>query len=272
MGDRLGDLSNEATFAFRRSIRDINREFDEKIEKLKSPKQWTDLSRLLATRVSEAVADVFAGFEAGVDRLRADVVELINEESLELGEAQRHRPLTDVAGLLRMTELKDPDNLAKRSAGTAVTGLRGAQSGIILLGTITQLLPRAVGALILASPVALGIGVTFAGGQLLDAHRRRIAGRRQQARASVRQFLDDVTFEIGQQLADAQRLVGRDLRDEFGDRLAELQRTYAGTATQAREDARRETASRDERMTGLRSAVGQLDRTLARVTELEGRA
>ncbi len=55
---------------------------------LKSPKEWTDLSRLLATRVSEAVADVFAQFEAGVDLLRADVVTLIGEESLEIGDAQ----------------------------------------------------------------------------------------------------------------------------------------------------------------------------------------
>ncbi len=99
---------------------------------------------------------------------------------------------------------------------------------MILLGTISQLLPRAVGALILASPLTLGIGAVFAGGQLLDAQRRRIAGRRQQARTSVRQFLDDVNLEIGQQLADAQRLVGRDLRDEFSERLAELQRTYSG--------------------------------------------
>lgn len=272
VGDRLGDLSNEVTYAFRRSVRDINREFDEKIEELKSPKEWTDLSRLLATRVSEAVADVFAQLEAGVDVLRTDVVTLIGEDQLEIGEAQRHRPTIDVEALLRTTDLRDTDNIAKRSAGTAVTGLRGAQSGIYLLSSMSQLLPRAIGAFIIASPLALGIGAAFAGGQLLDAHRRKIAGRRQQARNSVRQFLDEVTFEIGQQLSDAQRLTGREIRDEFGERLAELQRTYAGTAAQAREDAQRETTSRAARAASLRTSIEQLDQVLLRLGQIEAQA
>ena len=46
----------------------------------------------------------------------------------------------------------------------------------------------------------------------------------------MRQFLDDVQFEVGNQISDLVRDIQRDLRDEFTDRLGELQRTYTDTA------------------------------------------
>ena len=84
--------------------------------------------------------------------------------------------------------------------------------------------------------------------QFLDDRKRKVTARRQGARAQVRQFLDDVQFEVTDQLTSLLRDVQRDLRDEFTERLGELQRTYTDAAKRAQEDAQRSQTDRNERL------------------------
>ena len=80
---------------------------------------------------------------------------------------------------------------------------------------MARFLPAGVGAILMLNPLMIGFGAAFGGLQLLDAHKRKIAGRRQQARASVRQFTDDVQFEI------IQNISGKSTYSEFLDRVPE---------------------------------------------------
>ena len=68
----------------------------------------------------------------------------------------------------------------------------------------------------------------------MDAHKRKIAQRRQQARVNARQFSDDVQFEVGNAIGEVLRTVQRAIRDEFTDRIAraasDLRRRGAGGA------------------------------------------
>ena len=85
----------------------------------------------------------------------------------------------------------------------------------------------------MSNPITISIGAAFAGVQLADARKRKIAQRRQQARSNVRQFLDDVQLAVGNEIGDALREVQRSIRDEFTGRISELLRTYAETAQTA---------------------------------------
>jgi hypothetical protein len=125
----------------------------------------------------------------------------------------------------------------------------------MLFSLVAGLLPQGAAVLLLASPLTLGIGAAFAGHQLVDANRRKIAMRRQKAKMAVRQFVDDVQFEVTNQLSETIKVRQRDVRDEFTGRVTEAMRTNADLGHRAKEDAERAIAERDQRLAQVRGAI-----------------
>jgi len=239
VSDRLTDLANEVNFRFRGAMRQTTRDLEEQIEDLKSAKEWEALTRDLQTDVAEAVTAAFVAIASGAQAIREDVVELLAEEAGDLPTLASRGAPVDVRNLWSAKSLDPKGSKGGRALTDTVTGLRGAQSGIVMFGMMARFLPAGVGAILMLNPVMIGFGAAFGGMQLLDAHKRKIAGRRQQARSAVRQFTDDVHFEIGNAISEALRGVQREIRDEFTERTTELQRTYADAAFQATEAANR---------------------------------
>lgn len=260
VGDRMTDLSSDAGYRFRGAMRNLSQSMDERIETLKTPADWDEIGRTLTTDVSDAVATVFAGLERGASDLRSEVVELLAEDSLELGTAAGMRTPVDVTALWRGPSITEKTSGAGNVLGQALTGLRGAQSGIMLFGMMGTFLPAAIGAVVLSAPLTLGLGAAFAGGQLLTANKRKFEQRRQRAKAAVRQFVDDVQFEVNNQLAEVVRDLQRSIRDEFTERVTELLRTYTETAQRAQADAQRDQSVRGQRLTEVRAALAGLER------------
>ena len=173
VADRVSDLSNEANYRFKGSMRDVMREMDEYTEVLKTPSDWDAAAARLQERVATAVSDVFLELDRGTETIRAAVMDLLAEEDLSLPATSRG-PGVDVRALWRDQTISLAGTKAGRLAGTALVGLRGAQSGMMMFGTITRLAPAGVAAVMLSNPVTIGLGAAFAGMQLLDAHRRRL--------------------------------------------------------------------------------------------------
>jgi GTPase SAR1 family protein len=247
VSDRLTDLANDVNFRFRGAMRQTTRDLEEQIEDLKSAKEWEALTRDLQTSVAEAVTAAFVAIASGAQAIRTDVVELLAEEVGDLPLMTSQGAPVDVRNLWSTKSLDPKGSKGGRALTDTVTGLRGAQSGIVMFGMMARFLPAGVGAILMLNPVMIGFGAAFGGLQLLDAHKRKIAQRRQQARASVRQFTDDVQFEVGNAISEALRGVQREIRDEFTVRTTELQRTYSDSALQATEAAKRGAADAQAR-------------------------
>jgi 16S rRNA C1402 (ribose-2'-O) methylase RsmI len=94
-----------------------------------------------------------------------------------------------------------------------------------MLGMLGTLLGAAV-----VGPAALGVAAVFGGKQVLSERRRQLADRRQQARAFLASFVEEVRFETDGRLASLLADVQRQMRARFADRIRELRRTYADTA------------------------------------------
>jgi tRNA U55 pseudouridine synthase TruB len=104
----------------------------------------------------------------------------------------------------------------------------------MLFGMTSQFLPAAAATLLVSNPVLLAVGAVFGGYQLVEDRKRKVTMRRQAARTQLRQFTDDVQFEVTNELGVMLRSVQRELRDEFTALLAELQRTWSESVNQAR--------------------------------------
>src|SRR6185437_10847266 len=113
-----------------------------------------------------------------------------------------------------------------RSGLAASLGLFGGASvGVEMLGMLGTLLGAAV-----VGPAALGVAAVFGGKEVLSERRRQLADRRQQARAFLGTFLEEVRFEADGRLASLLDDVQRQMRARFADRIHELRRTFAETA------------------------------------------
>lgn len=263
VSDRTADLSNNVMFDFRGGMRSISRNMDEVIESLHKGDAWDDMVHDLQADVADEVTQAFVTLEEGRLAIRDEVVTTLDEENLrvDLGPGSE-LAWFDVTELWQGKALDASTGGRKKALGQGLTGLKGAQGGIMMFGMMGQFLPAAAGALIATNPVLLGVGALFGGMGLAEDRKRKVQMRRQSARTQVRQFLDDVQFEVTNQLSAVVREVQRELRDEFTARLGELQRTYTDAAKSAQEDAQRSQAERTQR-------GGELDQSIAALRKLE---
>ncbi len=258
VADRIADLSNSSSFDFRKAMRTVSRDMEDSIEFLKSAEDWDLLARRLQTDVADAVAGVFVSVEQGAQALREAVIELIGEDVLELSRWTSKRAAVELSSMWTDKGIDPSAHKGAQQLGTALVGLRGAQSGIILFGMMGRFLPAGAAALMLSNPVTVGVGLAFAGMQLSDAHKRKIALRRQQARSNVRQFLDEVQFAVSNELGETMRDVQRGIRDEFTERISELMRTYAEAMQQAQQSSKREVDVAQQRIVSLRATLQRI--------------
>ena len=244
-------------------MREIQRLMDERVETLSKGDEWDDLARYLQTVVSDEVTKAFMALEEGRLDVRNQVIELLQEEDIGHG-AQTFRVADiSVADMWQSKSLDPTQSTAKKTWSTSITGLRGAQGGIMMFGMMGKFLPTTAGVFLASNPVLLGIGALFGSMGLVEDRKRKVAVRRQSARTQVRQFLDDVQFEVNNQVGSSIRDIQRDLRDEFGDRLAELLRTYTEAAQRAQGEMKKSLEERQAR-------AKQLDVVLKNLGILDG--
>lgn len=269
VGDKISDLSNEVTFTLRGAMREIQRSMDERIETLTKGDEWDDLARHLQTVVSDVVASAFVTLEEGRASVRAQVVELLQDEEIGTDTHSLRVGSLSIADLWQSKSLDPTVSTGKKAFSTGLTAVRGAQGGVMMFGMMGSFLPMAAGVLIMSNPVLLGVGALFGSMGLAEDRKRKVAARRQAARTQVRQFLDDVQFEINNQIASSVRDVQRHLRDEFGDRLAELLRTYTEAAQRAQTELQKshgDRKARAEQLDAVLQKLTQVDAALVKVT------
>jgi hypothetical protein len=263
VSDRTADLSNNVMFEFRAAMRTISRNMDEVVEGLTKGDAWDDMVHDLQADVADEVANAFVALEDGRLAIRDEVVATLGDEDLnvDLGPGSGTSSF-DVSELWQGKALDVGQTGKKRVLDRGLTGIRGAQGGVMMFGMLGQFLPAAAGALLATNPVLLGIGALFGTMGLADDRKRKVQMRRQTARGQVRQFLDDVQFEVTNQLSSVVRDVQRELRDEFTARLGELQRTYTDAAKRAQEDAQKGQGERAQR-------GGELDQSIVALRKVE---
>ena len=258
VGDRVTDLSSRVSHDFRGAMRGINQELDGRIEILTKGAEWDEVGRGLQTAVADEVTEAFLRLENGRGEIRAAVVDLLDEENLDVRSSKGDGPSTfDVSQMWRGKGI-DESLGAKAAFKTGLTGARGAQGGVMMFSMMGNFLPGAVAAFMATNPVLLGAGAVFGSVQLLEDRKRKLTMRRQSARQQVRQFVDDVQFEVTNEISTLVRDIQRDLRDEFTLLLSDLQRTYTSTAQNAQASAKSSQEERKARGEEIAAVIAEL--------------
>jgi Dynamin family len=256
LNDGFGDLASGVDYQLRSSMRGILREAEEGIEASDPADAWDGVARDLQAKVAAAVGSTFRQLIEGEAAMRAELAQLIRDEQLAIVADDRIAGI-DVADLWSGRPITR--STVQAGVGMGFGALRGAQSGVLMLGMLGNLFNLAV-----IGPALLGGAAIFAGKSILDERKRQLSQRRQEARVAVRQYVDDVQFEVGTRIRDLLRELQRELREGVSGRLEELQRTYGESSGRLEAALKEDAAARANR-------VSEIEPELAAFADLERR-
>lgn len=269
LSDLWAELAATLNHDFRRGLRGVTQMVDDELEGLKNAREWDDFGRRAQTEVGRVVADLFEDLLGRTAEARDTVVQLVRDEEPDLDLLASdgfdidvnqtwvaRQPTLQGAGVLRR---------AGRGANEVVDSLKGAQGGLMVLSLLQTAIPAAGLAVVLANPFLLaGLGLWGGGRTLFEQRKRRIAQQRQQVRIAIAKMVDEVSFEVGDQMAAMLRRQQASLREQLNERFTQLLRTSAELTAQAQQNA-----SRNEAETAARRV--ELERIGTRVAELRVR-
>ena len=268
LSDRMQNLGAEINHELRRAMRDANRKVDERAEEGTKEAQFEALTVEIQAEVVDAVQQVQERLRTGIVDAQQSVIDLLRDEAPSLpglnglapdGDAGRF--WADLGGTERFRKGKQ----VVSGANQVADALRGASGGAMVLGMVHTVLPAISTTLLMSTPFTIGLGVYFGGRSVMDARKRRIATQRAEARSTVRKVIDDISFEVGDQIATVLRLSQQQLRESFTERFAELQHSTAALLQEAQENAQRDAAEAQAADQALAQATQQTEQVLAAV-------
>ncbi|MEU4219938.1 dynamin family protein [Actinoplanes sp. NPDC026623] len=252
LGDGIQDLSADVDHDLRERLRALLRGGEELLDSSDPRDTWRDFQAWAAREATATAVDNLMLLVTRTEQLARDVAERFDLEydSLDVDLPSPEQGLGKVGGL----DVSFHRSGMQQLLG-AFTAARVTYGGFYMLGALGALFNVA-----LAAPIGLLAGMTL-GRRLIKQERdRQIQQRRQQAKAELRRYVDDVTFHVSRDSREAVRRTQRFLRDEFAARAAAVDRSAVAAAAAARETAALPDAARQARARELAALRDELDR------------
>jgi hypothetical protein len=262
LGDGIADLTSDVDYDLRMRTREILREAEEAIDRADPAQVWDEFEPWLYRKVAYEVSENYALLARRTTELGERVAEHFRQAELELDLAIELAVPTPTADRLGVTA----DLELGPAAGTAqgLAALRGGYGGMMMFGMLGSL-----AGLTMMNPISVVLGLALGRRTYQEERERLLAQRRQQAKGAVRRYVDEASFQVGNDSREALRRVQRQFRDEFEARANELQRTTAETLAAVQRAAQTNEAAREQR---LRDVDAELDRLAGLAAQARGLA
>ncbi len=273
LNDRWSTLNSDVNHHFRAGLRGVTKMMDDQLESLSTAKAWDDFSAAAQNEIAQVVADTFERVLSGGAQVAEAVFALVREDQPNIEFLSVDRLGVDLGALW---ESRAPGAAARgaarkvgRGANNAVDAMRGAQGGLMVLSLLQTAIPTAGMALLVTNPFLLaGLGLWTGGRTLLDGRKRKVAQQRQQVRVAITKLLDDVGFEIGDQLTTVMRTGQQTIRDEVTDRFNQLLRSATQLQAQAQAATTSSQAETDARIGAVNAVLRDADDLMAKLADL----
>lgn len=258
LNDGVQDLSADIDYDLRDRTRHILRDAEALLDESDPAKVWVQFGEWLSQQVYQAVADNFVWTTQRSRWLAEQVAEHFAESS---GTVVPELVLDDTkAALDRTVDLNQVDSSSVGLGSKLLVGVRGSYGGLVMVGLLTGL-----AGMTLINPISIGAGVLLGAKTIKDDRDTRLKRRQSEARLAVRQYVDEVVFQVGKDSKDKLRLVQRTLRDHFAAQAEEMSRSIAESVQAAQQAAKADSTDREQR-------IHQLTCRLAEIAELRERA
>ena len=267
--DGIQDLYAEVEHDLQLRLRRVLRDAEEVIDQGDPKTAWTDIEAWLRREIAVMVMGN-----------RDHLTELA--ESLASSVAEQFE--LDASSVFRL-EILDEDQTGRDVALAPATTLSipgGKLQPMIAAARSSYYVPMMVTSVVANfliapwMPVAVGVSWLLGAGIgskiIKDERRRLLEYRRQQAKAAVRRFLDDVAVLVNKQSRDRLVQARRQLRDDFQSRAQQIHRSSAEALAAARRAEELSATERNERRRQLTREQQQLQQVRATTRELAGRA
>lgn len=249
LSDGFGDLQADLDHDLRERMRETTRVAEEALDDSDPADTWDEFATWLDERVTWEVVQNFSIIAERARALADDVAAHFESQGgLALDISAPRQTLEGIA-------TPQLDVKAAKVTTLGFTAVRQAYSNVSMFSMLGNMAHMAIG---MTNPITITIGLLSGGKAFRDAKEQQLKSRRQQAKAAVRRFIDDVNFSVGKDFRDTVRHLQRDLRDTFAQVADELQRSTAESLTAVQQAAQADQAQRQQRLQ-------QLDADLKRI-------
>ncbi|MEW1735218.1 dynamin family protein [Nocardia beijingensis] len=252
LADGITDLAGDVDHDLRDRLRNLARTTEEWIDEHDPGRHWDRIAEHLTSTVDTALGDNLLWTHARAIQL----AERVAEHFAELGAVDLPdvRPGADTGRAVTGTLADLEPDIGFGSK--LLVGMRGSYGGVLMVG-----LASTFAGLAMLNPISIGAGLIVGGKAFRDDKQARLAKRRNEAKAAVRRFVDDVAFQAGKESKDRLHRIHRALRDHYAGVAERSLRSIDESLRAAQEAANMVATRRAER-------GAQLEQQLRVVAEL----
>jgi hypothetical protein len=252
LNDGVADLNADIDYDLRDRLREIVRAAEESITASGDPtRTWDQFAQWVQQSAASAASANYVWATQRARWLASRVAEHFDEERTQLLPALRIEPADGLNAVRDMT-LSDTESwsIGRR----LLTGVKGSYGGLVMFGMLGSLV-----GFTLLNPISIGAAVLLGRKGISDERKRIVTKRQNDAKTSLRRYIDDVTFHVGKDSRDMLRGVQRTLRDHFTTRAEEMKRSLQESLKAAEKAAKASKAERDHRLAELDTQIKELE-------------
>jgi GTPase SAR1 family protein len=257
--DGFADINSDVEFDLRQRSRTVLHEAEAAIDDGDPAKNWTEFEEWLRQRLAGEALENYGMFVRRAKEVAAQV-----GQHFELAESQIVTARDVSAPIEKLRDFTvDSAFVEKKAKGAGLAAMQKGYGGVLMFTMLPAMLGLAV-----PLPIGLAAGVLMGGFGLKEQRKQQLERRRNEAKNTVRRFVDEFNMQIGKDSRDAIRHVQRELRNAWSDRVSELQRSTAdglAAAQQAAQSTENDASAR-ERLENDRKSMAMLR---ARVADLQ---
>jgi hypothetical protein len=263
LNDGVQDLGADFDHRLRGRMRTIIKEAEAALDSQDPVEVWDRFEAWLKQRIAADTAETYLELSMRAEELSTMVADHFADHQGTLGLKLDIAGIAEKAGDIEVRSRIEGSHTGLVSSG--ITAMRGTYGGFLMFGMLGQM-----AGLTMLNPATAVIGLLMGGRAVRDEKQRQLMIRRQQAKATVRQFIDDASFELNKEIRDELRRLQRALRDHYSACADELNKSVSASLAAARSASQTDQAQREKRLADVRAERGRIANLHAQAASLAG--
>lgn len=210
LSDGIADLTADVDHDLRQRFRTITFHTERVIDTGDPTLHWAEIGAELEDAIATAVGDNFVWAYQRAEALAAEVARTFEEAGLDAVRMPTLDAREMGADLGEFRAVSQLDAKPLKLGHKIVTGMRGSYGGVLMFGMLTSF-----AGLGMFNPLSLGAGFILGRKAYQEDMENRMLRVRNEAKANVRRFVDDVAFAVSKESRDRLKGVQRQLRDHY---------------------------------------------------------